>query len=289
MIPIRVGQTIKRIDSQFCLLVLGFVGGISMTQADSTSLHGVGKLKARMGVLSVNAKVIQGLLPESMELAPQPFARPGNHPVLIGFGLQKNVHPKVGDHDLPPVTSDSYLETAIIIPYVKYRGSFANGDFRNGPFMYMPILYLDDLRAVWAGKAYGFPKKHEGMQETADGYLISSLKTSRPLALAQFMSASGLGSEFDRNFDSVTKMLNQPIIGTNLLGMVCSSYNWNFAAAKVKPARMNFKLFEDFLPGLTPREESLNGIDLSLWGAFQIESHWTLTRPYSCKNWFNHH
>ena len=262
------------------LLMLSF----QMALADTTPLHGAGEIIARMGVMYLPDAVVKKLLPEGLTLAAEEFAPEGHHPLIIGFGLQNGVHPILNGVDLPRVTNKVYLENALLIPFVKYKGSYAAGDYRNGPFVHMPIMYLDDMKAVIAGKAYAFPKKHVAMMMTEYGYHIASFDR-REIADVGFLptgSAPVNQEVFKSNLEKVGVLLNQPLIGKTGNTFICSFYDWKIQKARMAPAPMHMKLQETYLQGLAPLEHHFDRLDQSFWGSFDIKTSWTLTSPKLC-------
>ena len=123
----------------------------NLTGSLPTDAHGT--IDTRVTVLVLPAADVQKLLPQGLELAPQPVVPSGFHPVYI-LSSHDTFQAWFGDMD--------YQEMMLAVPYVQI--SEARGRYP-GPYIYMPRLYLNDaVPRVLGVHLYGWekltPKQH---------------------------------------------------------------------------------------------------------------------------------
>src|SRR5688572_22995093 len=105
---------------------LGSLVGVDLAKIGS----GEGQLDSVMAVLMLPKARVQRLLPVGLELAPNPLAPVGKHPVLVQLSHWRF---EFGNMD--------YDETMLAVPYVQLSSC---DEPRRGPFLYMPRLYLNE-------------------------------------------------------------------------------------------------------------------------------------------------
>jgi len=181
---------------------LGSLFGVDLAKIGS----GEGQLDAVMAVLMLPTAQVERLLPLGLELAPNPLAPVGKHPVLVQLSHWRF---EFGDMD--------YGEHMLAVPYVQLS---SYDEPRRGPFIYMPRLYLDaELPRLLGVYLYGYEKLEAAIErhfpETGQpgSYRVRTEDTGAPLLEAVLSPAgvSGSPSSF-ASFAQLRQLLEMPTI-----------------------------------------------------------------------------
>lgn len=220
---------------------------------------GVGKLDSVMAVLMLPRAQVAPLLPVGMELAPNPLAPVGKHPVLVQLSHWRF---EFGDMD--------YSEMMLAVPYVQLTAYDAP---RRGPFLYMPRLYLDaELPRLLGVLLYGYEKEEATIerqfpQGSAPGRYRVSVPDSGALRLGATLTPTGTAPAAPAQvpgFAAVRQLLEMPTLSQmariwdadaaaskTLSPMLASNlvYAFDHPDARVEPMGVHLTIG----PRLTPR------------------------------------
>jgi hypothetical protein len=236
----------------------------------------LGHLQVNLVPLFLPEADVRQLLPDFLELAPQPVAPPGLHPVLMFLGHQHAVRP------MPfRVSGMDYLEYILGVPYVRLTATDVH---YRGPFAYMPRLFLDSAFAVLLGKLCGYAKQRSQIEATHNTYHVRNRSDNAPILSGMFQP---LGDAFEpipdsRSGNALRKLLEQPIIGDRLLGFTITTYlDFYLPWSKVQPAAAELTIHQAFLPGVVPHTYNVPALTHDTLGACRLASHWRLYPPLS--------
>ncbi len=224
----------------------------------------------------VAAETVRTWLPDKLELAPQTLTAEGTHPITLLMGEERDVYPSP-----PRWPRLGYQEFAVVVPFVRWREP---AGYYPGPFLFTPHLFIDKRLPIALGRyLFGFAKARARMRFNLEGVRIEDPVDGAPLFEARFEvheREPGLAAR-----RTIERLLQQPSISEQRPGrFVCSGFNWNLDAARVRPMTARVKAFQPFLPGLDevlPREEVRGMEDLASGFAYVLETRWTLTPPRS--------
>ena len=178
----------------------------NLTGSLPTDAHGT--IDTRVTVLVLPAADVQKLLPQGLELAPQPVVPSGFHPVYI-LSSHDTFQAWFGDMD--------YQEMMLAVPYVQI--SEARGRYP-GPYIYMPRLYLNDaVPRVLGVHLYGWEKQAATITNVTAGdvttYTVTNQPGAAPALVGTFREIAGVpaGPPADfANFTIVRQLFEQPTI-----------------------------------------------------------------------------
>lgn len=236
----------------------------------------VGTYSSRVVVWPYPREVLQGLLPDRLELAPQTITAPDAHPVVMLFGQQTEVKP-----DFFPFAGMNYFEFIFAIPFVQWKDPDAY-KFR-GPFAYMPRLYLDKVMATLLGYMYGYPKLLARIQG-GETYRVRDLLLDRPLIRGEFRSQGDARpvSAFP-NFEALRPIFEIPFVGKlDATPYICSRLTFHLDDALMRSCTSTVELQYEFLDGVFPDTRASRGIEDEPMGSFDIHVPWELTLPFGC-------
>ena len=242
----------------------------------AAELRGTGYLDAVFTTVSMSRDVVQGLLPEGLELADHTSRRV---PVIFIFGHHRDVRPDIG-HGLSAtgLIGLKYLEFIFGVPSVHLKGT--PGDQR---LTFMPRLFLDRVVPVWMGYPYGFAKTVAEIHASKNHYAVLDAKTHEELIVADWAADGAFENPWDiANFSLIQDILTQPMIGKTPAGFACSNFNWSLRGSSIQPLRAEVSLKNAFLSGLVPADYQLPSIDEVPLGAFRVVTQWTLSLPEKC-------
>ncbi len=236
----------------------------------------IGSYASRVVVWPYPTEVLQNLLPERLELAPQTITGPGAHPVVMLFGRQSHVRP-----DFIPFGGMNYYEFIFAIPFVQWKDPDAY-KFR-GPFAYMPRLYLDKAWATLLGYMYGYPKLL-GRIQGGDTYRVRELLLDRPLIRGEFTSHGDRKPPSDfPNFEALKPIFEIPFVGKlDVSPYICSRLTFHLDDALMRSCESTVEIQYEFLPGVFPDTRASLGLAESPLGSFELDVPWDLTLPFGC-------
>ena len=220
--------------------------------------------------------VIDGLLPDELERAPQTLSGPGQHPVTFLFGRHSHVRP-----NFIPFGGMNYYEFIFAIPFVQWKDP--NAYTYRGPFAYMPRMFLDKLFPTILGHFYAYPKELARIHGGND-YDVHSLLLDKPLLRGEFSPYGAPAPPDDfANFAPIREIFELPFIGQWEFGpYVCSKLTFLLDESMARPSDAVVEIQYEFLPGITPRLFTLPGLDVTPMGSFTLSVPWNLTLPFSC-------
>lgn len=171
----------------------------------SSPTEGRGAIDTRMVVRLVSSELLAAMLPAGLQLAPQPLAPPGRHPLLVSFA-EDTFGAWFG--------AMAYHELMLAIPWVEYAEERMP---HRGPFIYMPRLWLDEtVPRVLGNRLYGF-EKLAGVFTTGDSAWEVKDGDGDLLVRGAFTSAGPARPPDEHtNFAWFRRMLEQPTISQAL-------------------------------------------------------------------------
>lgn len=220
---------------------------------------------------------LTSLLPEELELAPQPFDVPaGQHPVFI-MGNDTDLHfnlflEKVAQEQniIPDLKYDEFLCS---IPYVQFKNKPLLGS--KGPYIFMPVLYLNNHIAVWGGRVfYEFNKEFMSIQKTDDTLIIENEGT---LVLQENFGKTGAPAPAQSfpNFNTLSAIFELPTIEFGPYGYVKSKYTMDYKNSEVQPGQIEIN--NSTSPYLPLGSFTVPDITTSVFGAFRFPYQWSLS------------
>lgn len=249
----------------------GALVGLDTAQIGS----GVGDLDAVMAVLLVPARRVKALLPVGLELAPNPLAPVGMHPVLVQLSHWQF---SFGNMD--------YSESMVAVPYVQLTSYDAP---RRGPFLYMPRLYLnEELPRLLGVYLYGYEKEEASItRDLAQGrYRVNGESNAAPRLEATFTSAGARKAPGAfANFAQVRQLLEMPTISQaariwnssaasspELSPMLASNlvYHFDEPGASLEPVHVRLTIGHPFTPSGLMGNYELPSLEHATLGAFRI-------------------
>ncbi len=213
----------------------------------------VGRLEGALVLLDLPAAAAQRLLAPGLELAPEPAAERGRHPVILLCGEQRDV----GSRHLPRLPP--YREAVLAVPGVRPQGGPA------GPFCHPPLLLLDRRLPTLLGRwVYGFAKRGAVIARSPFGFELADDADRAPLLSARL--AAGRGS-----FERWGELLAQPLIlRRGWRGWRCLRCDFALERAELRPLTAAVTSHRALLPGLPTGE-------LKVTAACALATGWTLS------------
>ena len=241
--------------------------------------EGIGQYDTRVVVQAVDEAIVEGMLPDELELAPQSVTGDGKHPLMMLFGRQSGVRPDF----MPEAVGMNYDEFIVVLPFVQWRAE-CKKKYR-GPFAFMPRLYLDELFPTLLGWWYAYPKELARMS-SGDHYSVDSLVFDRPILRGAFVPYGPTQSPDDfPNFERLRPIFEIPLVGKldlNPSPYRCSHMTFELERATAQACEATVDIMSPFLPGLVPGVYRTAGLDVEPLGAFLLDVPWRLTLPFNC-------
>ncbi len=225
--------------------------------------------------LALDKEIVQKLIPQGLLLSEQSITEQSLHPVYFAFNLkQQNVTTPL------PFVKLNYAEYAMGIPFLKMKG----GNQVN--YAFSPVLYLNSILATIGGRLFfSLPKNyaHVDINETDT--------TRRTFEASQVFNHQNIYLEADfkndgpeipaasnNNFLSIKPMLLQPlIVHDSENGFRSTNYTMEgLETTSIQPVTGTCKT-GNFLQGLHHQQITLNSINTSVLGSFEISYDWQLT------------
>ncbi len=234
----------------------------------------------RFALAAFNSEDLQALLPPDLELAPQSYTPPGQHPLLFMFDntwlyLNPYLTQLIDTTDVPP--NLNYYEFIAMLPYVQFKNNANASD--GGPYCYLPVLYLNSILAVLGGRVFWeFNKILTGFTVmTNDGSFTATDINTNSIILSGQTTLSGLkekGSSFP-NFNKILPILQLPVIEHGPYGYVSSIYKINLDGVEITPADIAITNQQSnyFPAGLC----NIPSIATNPLGAFHMNYDWELS------------
>ena len=242
-----------------------------------------GHCKGMFAFFSSPDNFLQSLLPSDLELAPQPYTPPGQHPFLIMFNntwltTNANLERVAATQDFG--LNLNYYEFIVMLPYVQFKYPQYQSD---GPYCYLPILYLNSLAAVLGGRIFWEFNKEMADFFVKSGDFTVSKFSSRSKLISGLTKLSGVKQpgKSIANFREITPILKLPVIEHGRYGYVSSIYKILLDNADITPTEIDINnLLSTFLPsGLTNSPP----ITENPLGAFLMEYDWELSYVHFIK------
>jgi len=236
---------------------------------------GLGTYDVVLGRYMLPAHEVKKWLPDGLYLD-ENYVIDATYPVVVGFGIQINVHPII------PVFDWTYLEWIIGVPYV-YKN-----DTNNGPFSYWPHLFLNLTEPVIAGLAYGFNKTLASMsidkQSEWTTYTVDGILQGSGITYQSSYNVSNFPG--NKNFQFYVDMLSHTVVGYNdLLGFVCSTMTMDWYGPETYIQEVSGIKIEwedpDWLYGISGTWAFGDIVD-DPNGAVRMFTTWQLTAPEIC-------
>lgn len=236
-----------------------------------------GKCKGRFSFIIVSNEFAQELLPPDLELAPQNYTQNDQHPLLLMYNntwlhsnpflekIAKTNHLDLNLH---------YNEFIVMMPYVQFKDDNYNKD---GPYCFLPVLYLDSLLAVLGGRIFWEFNKEMAHFSTDQPQYSVSHEISRKTYLTSQFSLSGMPviSSSVSNFQSITPILELPVIEYGNLGYITSIYKVNYENAYIMPFDLTMTNHSSsYLPISTFNSPNILTQEM---GSFNMDYEWSLT------------
>lgn len=231
--------------------------------------------------LAMDIKAVNSMLPDSLQLVPQPkFSKQGLHPVVFLFGQhsQYSISFTGKDHML----KNNYNEFILVVPFVREKN-------KSLVYWYFPKLYLNQDFPIQAGKPYGFNKFYEEIDVQFNNGHLSQMRVGNKIDIrlekdgSIFQMLTHGGSAIATQM----KIIHLPVIGFLPNGQKrCSQFYWSYLRSMLTPARVKISVTDQALPGISARTFDIRGIGATpemntLGGAF-MKSRWHISLPKIC-------
>jgi hypothetical protein len=236
-----------------------------------------GHCEGRFTFCSASSDFLQSLLPDDLILAPQEYTPAGQHPLLLMFNntlLKTNPYLERISLEANFALTLKYFEFIVMLPYVQFKEAQYNG---KGPYCYLPVLYLNSLLAVMGGRLFWeFNKQMAGFSVDESNFFVREEdKTTELLSAETLLMGMEQPEQSVPNFQTITPILQLPVIEHGPLGYVSSIYKIFFENIDIAPAGANYtNLSCSFMPpGLT----SSPAITQDPLGGFHMDYDWKLS------------
>jgi hypothetical protein len=236
-----------------------------------------GKCDGRFALTILDAQFLQSLLPPDLELAPQPYAPEGSHPLLLMFNdtwLQSN-------DELERITKEyhiglnlHYNEFIVMLPYVQFKDKNYNED---APYCFLPVLYLDSLLAVLGGRVFWeFNKELARFITVGTEFNVLHELTGNPLFYSTFnVTGRPVPGSSVSNFNAITPILQLPVLEYGIYGYVSSVYTVGFENQLITASSLS--LINQSCQYLPLKTLTIPGIDQNPMGCFYMSYNWSLS------------
>lgn len=263
-----------------------FVGSYDPRTADVRD-GGQSTYNGSIAVTLLERSLVEQVLPGDLSLARRADSG-STHPVIHLFGHQRDLMLVQGGNP-QPAGADDYQEMILLIPFV-VRGSGTKWH------SFVVRMYLDDAAAVALGNAvYAYAKLLAQLTESgpAENLTLQVLLLSEPFFEGNVKQAgpwrsSGNASATLPRWSDVQEIFSMPLVGADVvLGtvvrVVCSYWEWDYAAAEVAPATSQHQFLQPFREG-TQDWPQLGLLSSAPDGAFAIRGlRWRLAeQPPPC-------
>lgn len=213
---------------------------------------------------------MQRLLPASLVLAENRSRSRDLHPVVFLFGEQRHGATIFGGVTVP--TPVVYGEFTMAVPFVRHRG---------GRFLhtYLPRMVCSYFPATWVGNAYyGFGKRMGSMGW--EGRIFAVCDEAGALWFHAHVGEHAPDSASPRSMEALRSLFALPVVGIRSDGRYVSSYwDFDFAAAQVRPIDVLLTIDAPFAAGLVPGDHG--GFP---GGSFAVDGLvWRLSWPANCQ------
>ncbi len=236
-----------------------------------------GHCHGRFAFFSAASDFLQTLLPDDLVLAPQEYTPAGQHPLLLMFNdtwLKSNPNLQRIAAASDAVLSLHYYEFIVMLPYVQFKEPQYNG---KAPYCYLPVLYLNSLLAVMGGRIFWeFNKQMAGFSVQELAFFVMQEAGNNPI-LSGATPIMGIlqPDKSIPNFQTITPILQLPVIEHGPLGYVSSIYKIFFENIDIAPAAIHVSNSScQFMPnGLI----SSPAITENPLGSFRMDYNWKLS------------
>ncbi len=236
-----------------------------------------GRCDGRFSLISVASDFAQDLLPPDLQLALQDYTPEGQHPILLMFNdtwLHSNPFLEKIAKDKHLDLSLHYNEFIVMLPYVEFRDEPYKSE---GPFCFLPVLYLDSILAVLGGRIFWeFNKEMAHFYIEGSQFNVSHEITRQNYFTSQFLLSgmAVIGSSIS-NFESITPILNLPVLEYGELGYITSIYKVDYLNAYIIPFDLQMiNQSSSYLPKTTISSPSILEQPM---GSFRLEYEWSLS------------
>lgn len=267
--------------------------------AGSLPTDAYGTIDTRVTVLVLPAADVVKLLPQGLELAPQPVVPSGFHPVYI-LSSHDTFQAWFGDMD--------YQEMMLAVPYVQI--SEARGRYP-GPYIYMPRLYLNDAVPRLLGvHLYGWEKEAATITNETVGdvttYTVTNQPGAAPALVGTFREIPGVPAQppssfsDSPNFTIVRQLFEQPTISQAAhilfpdaftrfkpgpLFATTVLYQIDQPGTTVQPIEAELVISSSLTPaGIPPGTYRTPSLLASPLGSFRLQCKQFVTLPGSCRS-----
>ncbi len=219
----------------------------------------------------VDKELIKSWLPEGLILDSNcPFQ--DCHPVIILCGEQRDFA-RTRDKTQYPLWGRNYNEVFMSIPYLKLKKSP-----EKPPVHHFFKVYVDNWPATYLGIENGWPKIHVPIKSKGNCYSIFHcdygmiFNANTDYACAQPITPSG-----EASFQAIREMLEMPMVLQKPTGsgFKVVDFDLHFECAQVRSVPSEICIRCGFLPGLSPTQEFVPGINEASYGAFLLQAHFT--------------
>ena len=232
--------------------------------------------------------VVSNVLPADLQLAANVGDMPGQHPVVLMFGVQTNLRWVV-----PPIPAGNpYNEMILLIPFVQKVGGQKWHD-------YVVRMYLDWQMGVDGGNLlYGYRKELGTLVQSASltqppEFIYKVTQGNAPRLTAQVTGQSAWMSDAAAktalaNYEDMKTIFGMPILGTwpasyaTASPYVCSYFVFQWDAVSVRSASTSFQFESNFVPNMDPwvAAGTLYNLKNGDFGVTGLS--WQLTSPKTC-------
>ena len=236
-----------------------------------------GRCKGMFAFFSEPEIFLQSLLPQELELAPQSYTPPGQHPLLIMFNntwLTTNANLEKLATSPHFGLNLNYYEFIVMLPYVQFKDS----DLPNeGPYCYLPVLYLNSLAAVLGGRLFWeFNKEMADFSVQPGDFTVSKFPSrTKLISGVTKLTGSREPGKSIANFREITPILQLPVIEHGPYGYVSSIYKIVLENTDITPAEIEMNnISSAFLPPGVTHSPPITGNPL---GTFLMDYDWELS------------
>jgi hypothetical protein len=236
----------------------------------------------RAVTLELPTEAVRGLLPYTLELAPQQMTKAGTHPVVMFFQEMLRAHMNIPSL-LPNMT---YHEYVLAVPHTRPKGGFGMGS--RGALQFMPKLYLSEWLPTVGGLLFwGFAKEMAHYEVSESRIQIAPHGGGEPLVSLDYQPTGDYRpvGEYP-NFAPLQQIMSQPLVSQLPAAMgpflACSNYDKIWSQAVLRPISSKVTVNQAFVPNLPTGvfQDEGRSITSSVLGAVEIKAPWTLSVLY---------